>query len=94
MRGQNSRPPSDLGQTVPLRLALARQRFGNGTPLRCGHIDHESPPTSTRKIRASSMLTSVRASWSAPQKPNFENVTIFVEYKATVITRPKDRQNS
>jgi hypothetical protein len=33
------RVPSDLGQTVPLRLALARQRSGNGTPLHCGPID-------------------------------------------------------
>jgi hypothetical protein len=33
------RTPRDLGQTVPLRLALARQRSGNGAPLHCGPID-------------------------------------------------------
>jgi len=40
------------------------------------------PPTISRKIRPSSMLTSVRASFSVPQNPFFMNVTIVVEYKA------------
>src|SRR5882724_12192799 len=40
--------------------------------------DHAPPPISSRKIRPSSMLTSVRASWSVLQNPFFANTTILV----------------
>jgi len=53
---------------------------------RAAPSDHEPLPTTARKKRPSNMLTSVRASCRVPQKPDFANVTIFVEYKVTVIT--------
>src|SRR5208282_353230 len=48
--------------------------------------DTEPPPTRTRNNRASSMLTSVRASCKVPQNPFLVNPRILVEYKATAIS--------
>jgi len=49
------------------------------------------PPTSERKIKPSSILTSVRASCSVPQKPFLANKRILVEYKATAISMRSGR---
>src|SRR2546425_334859 len=80
--------PELLADWQPLRL---RARSDQPLPPCLPEPSRESrasdpPPTSNRKIKPSSMLTSVRASCIVPQNPFLANVTILVEYKATAIS--------
>jgi len=81
-RGTCLFPETDSGdQRLALQPCVA-PRLSANHPSR----DHVPTPTSSRKMRPSNMLTSVRALCSVPHNPFFANVTILVEYMATAIS--------